>query len=48
MTILDQFVASFGVWKEAQPYISMIVDEQLSTHLIAGTVDGLQKKKPKN
>jgi ferredoxin len=28
MTLLDQFVVSFGVWKEAQPYISMIVDEQ--------------------
>jgi ferredoxin len=35
MTILDQFVASFGVWKEAQPYISMIVNEQ-EMQLIVG------------
>lgn len=28
MTLLEQFVAIFGVWREAQPYISMIVDER--------------------
>jgi ferredoxin len=28
MTLLDEFVAAFGVWEEARPYIQMIVDEQ--------------------
>jgi ferredoxin len=28
MTILEKFVTIFGVWQAAQPYISMIVDEQ--------------------
>jgi len=28
MTLLDEFVAAFGVWEEARPYIHMIVDEQ--------------------
>jgi ferredoxin len=28
MTLLDEFVATFGVWEEAQPYIHMMVDEQ--------------------
>lgn len=35
MKILDKFVAVFGVWKEARPYISMIVNEQ-EMRLIVG------------
>jgi NAD-dependent dihydropyrimidine dehydrogenase PreA subunit len=28
MTLLDQFVAAFGVWEEAWPYLHLMVDEQ--------------------
>ena len=28
MALLDEFVAAFGVWEEARPYIQMIADEQ--------------------
>ena len=36
MTIVDEFVAIFGVWEVARPYISMIVEEQ-EMQLIVGT-----------
>ncbi|MGD2092930.1 MAG: 4Fe-4S binding protein [Candidatus Aminicenantes bacterium] len=35
MKILDQFVAIFGVWKEAEPYISMIVNEPEMQMIVA-------------
>lgn len=44
MTILDQFIAIFGVWKEAQPYISMIVNEQ-EMQLIVGMQSRAMKLK---
>jgi ferredoxin len=28
MTLLDRFVTAFGVWKEARPYLHLMVDEQ--------------------
>ena len=28
MTLLDEFVAAFGVWEEARPYLHLMVDEQ--------------------
>jgi Pyruvate/2-oxoacid:ferredoxin oxidoreductase delta subunit len=44
MTILDQFVAIFGVWKEALPYISMIVTER-EMQLIVGMQDRAMRLK---
>jgi ferredoxin len=35
MTLADDFVVSFGVWEEARPYLSLIVDEQEMALIVA-------------
>ena len=35
MTVLDRFVAAFGVWEEALPYLPMMVDESEMRLLVA-------------